>query len=110
MAVAVSVNGSGKPSDLLVYAHPYAVGDLQTSGSAVKIRGGAQAAMALYGPEAELSVAGGDDVYGSFVAKTITISGGGRFHYDKSLGERQSSQTVILERLYWRDLDDSRIR
>lgn len=101
------VNQSGKPADLRVFVHPYAVIPGQTpTSSNVKIRGGAQASMALYAPAAALSVAGGDDIYGAFVSGTITISGGGRFHYDKALGEINNFGTTIVERLYWRDLDE----
>ena len=101
------VNGTGKPLDFLVHVHPYAIvpGHAPAS-STVKIRGGSEASMALYAPGAALTVAGGDDLYGAYVASTITIAGNVRFHYDKALGEVQSKSEVVLERLYWRDLDE----
>jgi hypothetical protein len=101
------VNGTGLPSDLHVYAHPYPIvpGHNPTA-SHVKIRGGSNAAMSLYAPGAELSVAGNDDLYGSFVANTITVSGNSRFHYDKALRDVEGHGFALIERLYWRDLDE----
>lgn len=55
------------------------------------------------------TVHGDDDIYGAFVAKTITIAGNSRFHYDRALGESDHYGEALLERLYWRDLDE-RIR
>ena len=101
------VNPSGKPADLRIYAHPYAVGGLPAPASTqIKIRGGSGIVMALYAPDADLDAGGGDDIYGSFVAKTITIHGNTRFHYDKALGDMAGHSTVTIERLYWRDLDE----
>lgn len=101
------VNSSSNPNDLIVYAHPYPLPPGHTpTASHVKIRGGSQAAMAVYAPGANISVHGNDDVFGSFVGATITIAGNAKFHYDTALGEINTSGHVTLERLYWRDLHD----
>lgn len=100
------VNSSGKPADLMVYAHPYAMAGSNPQGSHVKIRGGSQASMALYAPGAKVTAHGNDDLYGAFIGNTVTVAGNSRFHYDKALGEIQKHGVVTLERLYWRDLDD----
>jgi len=101
------VNSSGRPGDLIVYAHPYALppGHTPTS-SQVKVRGGSQAAMAVYAPGAAISVAGNDDVFGAFIGETVTIAGNSKFHYDRALGDINTHSKVTLERLYWRDLDE----
>jgi hypothetical protein len=76
------------------------------SSSAVQIRGGTPASMALYAPGANLSVHGGDEVFGSFIASTITIAGNSRFHYDNALGETVEHSKASIERLDWRDLEE----
>ena len=104
------INASGRPSDLIVYAHPYPIapGNTPTS-SHVKIRGGSQAAMAVYAPGATITVAGDDDVYGAYIGETVTIQGNSQFHYDEALGTIVKHSKATIERLYWRDLDE-RIR
>jgi hypothetical protein len=99
------MNVSGKPSDLQVYVHPYALPAGHTpSGSRVKINGGSQAALALYGPGADIRVGGNNHVYGSLVGDTIVVAGNSYFHYDKALGDASGHGHVMLERLYWREL------
>ena len=101
------VNSSSKPGDLIIYAHPYPLPPGHTPTAAhVKIRGGSQAAMAVYAPGAAVSVAGNDDVFGSFVGSTITVAGNTSFHYDSALGDTGMNERVTLERLYWRDLNE----
>ena len=101
------INDSGNAANLIVYAHPYALpSGHNPSSSQVKIRGGSHAAMAVYAPGAEISVAGNDDVYGALIGDTITVSGNSRFHYDKALGDIQTHSKATIERLYWRDLDE----
>lgn len=100
------INGTGRPLDLRVFVHPYAIVPGHTpSSSTIKVRGGSSAALALYAPGADLTVAGGGDIFGSFIAATVTIAGNTRFHYDKSMGETYVTGEATLERLYWRDLD-----
>lgn len=99
------VNTTGKPADLQVFGHPYAVpsGFTPTSTN-VKINGGSGAAFALYAPEGNLTLGGGSHVYGAAVAKTININGNCWFHYDKALDDVGRDGTARIQRLYWRDL------
>jgi hypothetical protein len=94
----------GAPGDLLVFAHPYnlPVGFAPTTTN-VKVSGGSSAAWGFYGPEANLTISGGGNLFGAAVAKTITISGDCAFHYDKALGDFGLLPGATFERLYWRE-------
>jgi Tfp pilus assembly protein PilX len=50
------------------------------------ISGGASTAFVLNAPNADLTLTGGSDFYGSLVVKTLKDTGGTRLHYDKNLG------------------------
>jgi Tfp pilus assembly protein PilX len=54
--------------------------------NASSISGGAATAFVLNAPNADLTLAGGSDFYGSLVVKTLKDTGGTKLHYDKNLG------------------------
>ena len=54
--------------------------------NASSISGGAAAAFVLNAPNADLTLTGGSDFYGSLVVKTLKDTGGTKLHYDKNLG------------------------
>lgn len=49
------------------------------------ITGGTTAHYVLYAPHTAVKVVGGGDLYGAIVAKSLSASGGSRFHYDADL-------------------------
>jgi hypothetical protein len=94
----------GAPPDLMIFAHPYPVpsGTAPTSTN-VKINGGSGSKWAMYGPEANLTIGGGSEIYGAAVAKSITINGNNYFHYDKALNDLLPQGASKIQRLYWRE-------
>ena len=51
----------------------------------IKLNGGSQAAAMVYAPNADVSLNGGNDFYGSIVAGTLKDNGGAKIHYDRHL-------------------------
>jgi len=50
----------------------------------IKISGGTQTYVTVNAPNADLQVTGGSDVYGAMIAKTISVMGGTKFHFDRN--------------------------
>ena len=99
-----SLVNRGAPADFEVHAHPYPLPTgFSPSSTTVKVRGGAEVAMSLYGPGADLDISGGDHFYGAAVARSINVSGGSSFHYDAALGRQGIEGVATLERLFWRE-------
>lgn len=103
------INATGKPEAMMVYAHPYALpaGHNPTS-TTVKVAGGAQSALVVYGPQAALTLHGGSHIFGAAVARTIDVSGGVDFHYDKALEDLMPQGAARVERMYWREASPPR--
>jgi hypothetical protein len=98
------VNTTGRPAAMTVFAHPYALplGFTPTS-TTVKVAGGNQSAMIMYGPQAALTLHGGSHIFGAAVARTIDVSGGVDFHYDKALNDLMLQGAARVERIFWRE-------
>jgi hypothetical protein len=62
--------------------------------------GGVMAA-SVYAPNADLTINGGDDVFGAFVANSIDVMGNAKFHYDESLADKGSGKFGLES---WREL------
>ena len=94
----------GAPTDFEVHAHPYPLpAGFSPSSTSVRVNGGSQVGMSLYGPGADLVVSGGGHFYGAAVAKSINVSGNCYFHYDAALGRQGIEGVATLERLFWRE-------
>lgn len=52
--------------------------------STLKIAGGAATYLTVDAPNADVQLTGNSDIYGAVVGNTISVSGGGRFHYDRN--------------------------
>ncbi len=99
------VNTTGIASNMLVYAHPYALpGGVTPSHSEVIFSGGSGSALAVYAPAVDVTVNGNSDVYGALVGRQIKSTGDAFFHYDVALGDWNKLSLVYMERLYWKDL------
>ena len=105
MSGGVIANMTGQPKDFLVFNHPYALpeGHVPTE-VGIKFTGGAQASLAIYAPEAPVTISGNGDVFGAVVGSDVKVAGNSYFHYDKGLGDMTGGRTTVFERLYWRDL------
>jgi hypothetical protein len=96
---------AARPADVRIYAHPYDLPQGASPGETrVKVNSGSHVTWALLAPGADLDLGGGNHFYGAAVARTVSISGGNAFHYDKALGRVEGGGVATMERLYWRDL------
>ena len=80
-------NAGGKPTSLTIYG----CGPSTTNWS---ITGGTASYYAVYAPNHPLAISGGSDLYGAFVAASVSVSGGAPIHYDEALG-RSSMFTLV---------------
>jgi len=100
------VNAAGDAPDLSFIVHPYPLPSGSTpSGTQVKIHGGPTFNGTVYAPGVDVKLNGGTEYFGAVVGKSIDTVGSVRFHYDEALSEGTGRGTILLERLYWRDLD-----
>jgi len=98
------MNTTGAASNLVVYAHPYTYpGVTSASPIQVNVSGGTGTALALYGPQTNVTISGGSEVFGAFVANTVTLSGGTYIHYDLALGAGPAGTAAQIQQLYWRE-------
>lgn len=77
LAGGTLVNTTAIPSNVAFFLGPAA--------RDASITGGATAHYVLYAPHTDVKVVGGGDLYGAIVAKSLSASGGSRFHYDADL-------------------------
>ncbi|MCF7687120.1 MAG: hypothetical protein K9M98_14775 [Cephaloticoccus sp.] len=68
----------------------------------VKIAGNGSLSGLCYAPNADLTINGGGDVCGSFVANTISVTGNAAFHYDESLENFDTGNPYGIVK--WREL------
>lgn len=69
------------------------------------ITGSTQFYGAIYGPDAELTITGHAEIFGSVIAKKVTISGSAQLHYDEALTDvTQVSNQFQTSLLSWREV------
>jgi hypothetical protein len=73
------MNPSGIAGNLLVYSS-YAGG-----GDGFRLKGGADAYVAIYAPDACVALTGGPDLFGAIVSRCFANNGSADIHYDESL-------------------------
>jgi hypothetical protein len=73
-----NANG-GTPTSMQIY------GTATATGQSVNIVGNGGVSAVVYAPNADVSIKGNGDVFGAVVGNTVTMTGGGAFHYDLSL-------------------------
>ncbi|MGE0488641.1 MAG: hypothetical protein AB7S38_05470 [Vulcanimicrobiota bacterium] len=78
MSNGVFYNTSLRPKNLVF---------MLAKGAEAKLTGGAQAYAIVYGPEANLDLTGGTDLYGALVGNDVKLRGGSRVHYDVDLAK-----------------------
>jgi hypothetical protein len=74
------VNTSGKSTQLGLWSCG------SSSSSTWTLSGGSGAYFSVYAPNHAVSVTGSGDIWGSIIGKTVTATGGSKFHYDEALG------------------------
>ncbi len=93
---------NGQPINFQIYGT-----STSTTPQTIDIKGNGTLSAACYAPNANLTISGGGngasgDVYGSFVANKIVVSGNTAFHYDESLATFGAENPYgIVE---WREL------
>lgn len=104
------INGTDTPSNFELIAHPYNI--VPTAGPdpspTISINGGSTFSGAVYAPAVDVNLKGGVHYYGAMVGKEMSVGGNLNFHYDEALRTIGGRGTVLLERLYWRELDPPR--
>ncbi len=95
-----TLNLTGDPANLIVYGHPYPVPNVTpVTTTTMTMSGGSSTYMVVYGPEIALTFSGSSPVFGSFMARTVTASGGSFIHYDANL--LRSSDRGQVQEIYW---------
>jgi Tfp pilus assembly protein PilX len=80
----VNVTGGGVFENQTYDPQLFSINYAGTNASSVS--GGGAAAFVMNSPNADLTLTGGSDFYGSLIVKTLKDTGGTKLHYDKNLG------------------------
>ena len=92
---------TGSPLNFTVYGTSTA-----TTPQTIKIAGNGALCAVVYAPNANMTVGGGgsdtNDLFGSYVCNTITMTGHTNFHYDESLARIGGANSYKIN--YWREL------
>ncbi len=86
--VSIAGNGFSNPNDCL-YLQVYGVAPAAGITRSISISGNGGFKGAVYAPSYDVAIVGGgndDTIYGSFVGKTISMTGVQSVHYDEALG------------------------
>jgi hypothetical protein len=72
--------------------------------SHIRVRGGANVAMLVYAPNADVELAGQADFYGAMVGKYVRVTGGAEIHYDRNLSRApaRSAAEFTLSAFTWK--------
>ncbi|HEY4712558.1 MAG TPA: hypothetical protein VIH69_07815, partial [Dehalococcoidia bacterium] len=89
------VNTTGLPENLQIFSL------FSSSSQGISVSGGSQTAMAIYAPDCRVALSGGSNFYGAIVGKSIDISGGTAFHYDKRLEDNVNGEIAMVS---WRQV------
>lgn len=87
------VNTTADPSKLKIYSSYTST----TSASGLTVTAaGTQSYMSIYAPSANVNLTGNSNFYGSVVGKTVGITGGAQFHYDKKLEDNTDGEVAMV--------------
>ena len=78
-----------------------------TQATKVKFTGNSAFYGVVYAPQADLDPSGTTDIFGSFVARQISIVGDARFHYDEALSRTAPDSFSRLKKVSWRQISIS---
>jgi len=83
MSGSITISGGGIVNQTL---NPHNLTIYGTAGcTSVAFSGRSDLHGALYAPKAVATISGNSSIYGSVIAASVTMSGGGAVHYDESL-------------------------
>lgn len=102
------LNQVGPASSLQIVMHPYALpsgNNAPKNGTSLALSGGSEFVGTVYAPAVDADLGGNMHMYGGIVANSIDVNGDVSFHYDEALGDQGGRGVVLLERLYWRELN-----
>ena len=88
-----SLDKSSLPADLMIYGLPTCTSINVTTGSKMEA--------CIYAPEAYLTLNGTANLFGSAVARGITLTGSSSFHYDEALTARAPSIYTLVS---WQEM------
>jgi hypothetical protein len=71
-----------------------------TQSTAVTVKAGGVFMGGIYAPASNVTITAQGDLYGAFVGKTLSMSGGGDLHYDRALGGSGSAGTPWTQKLW----------
>lgn len=98
-------NLAGPAAALEIKMHRYALpADHPPNTTKLSLTGGSNFTGTIYAPGVNVDLGGNMHMYGAVVGKKIDVNGTVRFHYDEALGATGTRGSVLVERLYWRDL------
>lgn len=79
--------------------------DTSVSGQTINLRGNGLMSVALYAPNARITMSGGGsggDFFGALVGKSVRMTGTARFHYDEALARMYTGKPFSVAK--WREL------
>ncbi len=82
-ATPISISGNGISNNGV----PTGLRMFYNGNGATSLSGNADFKGMIYAPNSNMTVSGNAESYGSLVGQKITLSGNGKFHYDKALGD-----------------------
>ena len=84
VAKPISINGNGIANPSFVAADLMFI---YGGTGAITINGGAETSAVVYAPNADITLNGNDDFYGSLIGNTLKLTGGGTLNYDIALDD-----------------------
>jgi len=98
-------NLTERARDLAIIAHPYRipVTHVPPDPMVLSLSGSASTALTVYAPACDVNIAGGSDLFGAVVGRTIDARGA-MFHYDESLGYEEGIDFQPHAQVAWREV------
>ncbi len=96
-------NANAAPVSCLIWGT-----NTSSGGQVIRLAGNGALKLALYAPNAAVTLNGNGDMMGSVVADTITLSGNAAFHYDESLADYGTNMPLGVSK--WRELTSAQDR
>lgn len=90
-----AVNTTGLPENFQIFSL------FSSSSQGISVSGGSQTAMAIYAPDCRVALSGGSQYSGSIIGRSVDISGGTQFHYDKRLEDNVNGEVGMVS---WRQV------
>jgi choice-of-anchor A domain-containing protein len=83
-AGAYAVDFSGNSLTNLTF-NPLNFQILYAGTNPIRLTGGSATAATVYAPNADVTLTGGGDFFGSIIGRSVNVNGGSQIHYDRNL-------------------------